>query len=504
MAERGATGGSARSVLFAVALAVSAAAFVLRDVAHPYTDGLAFNTVPFLAFFAWFYVLYHFVAATRTERLWLVTVGSLLFYASWGLRFVPLVLATGLVDFFLAQKIAASASVPRKKALLTASVTMNLAVLAGFKYTNFFLSSAFDVARFFGGARAAPVLDIAMPIGISFYTFQAISYTVDVYRGVFEPRRELHEFVAGLTFFPHLVAGPIVRSSYLLPQFERPAAPSWDDGRLAYLLIATGLLNKTLADLLAAAADPVFASREPRGALETWTAVLAFGGQVYGDFCGYTDMATGIALLLGFKLPPNFDLPYLSRSPAEFWRRWHISLSNWLRDYLWFPLARKNPSARYLSLLFTMLLAGLWHGAAWTFVIWGTFHGVLLVATHAIGSRVPRRVRGSRKLAFGQWLLTTYLVFVGFAMFRAANVRRMVLLLREMHSPLAPSTLGRVSATTLALVVAGLAFGHALSWLPRGAARKATGRALWPVVVACLALSFMLGRAGHAFLYFQF
>ena len=507
MAEQtnGAVGARGRGVLLWTIVGAFVVVAVARDVLHPYRGGVPFNTALFLAFFVWFYVLYHFVAATRAQKLWLITIGSLLFYGTWGLEFVPLILATGLVDFWLAKRIEHAEEPRAKKGFLALSVGMNLVVLSVFKYTGFFTRTAFDVAHLFGSKAVAPVIEIAMPIGISFYTFQAISYTVDVYRGNFKPRKQLHEFVAGLTFFPHLAAGPIVRSSFLLPQFEAPSPPKWPDVKRAFLLIATGLLNKTIADLLAFVADPLFAAKTPQGALDSWTAVLAFGGQVYGDFCGYTDVATGVALLLGFTLPPNFELPYLSRSPAEFWRRWHISLSSWLRDYLWFPLARRFSNHRYAPLVLTMFLVGLWHGAAWNFAIWGVYHGILLVLTAIIGGRFPRNMKVPAPLALGQWLLTTYLVFVGFAIFRAEGVRSMLELLREMHAPTEPSELTYASAMTLALVVAGLIVGHGVSWVgrdPSGRIRKSL--VLWPLLTLLFAMSLAMGRIGHTFLYFQF
>jgi alginate O-acetyltransferase complex protein AlgI len=493
-----------RAIVFAVVLGLSVLGAVARDVYAPYVGGLGFHTPLFVAFFAWFFVVYHFVASNDNERLWLITIGSLLFYGSFGLHFVPLVLATGLADFYLAKRIAAAPERRTKRLLVSASIGMNVLVLCLFKYAGFFLANMFTVARALGVSEAQPVLALAMPVGISFYTFQAISYTVDVYHGKIAPCRRPLEFLAALTFFPHLAAGPIVRSSYLLPQFEAQSPPRWDEVKRACLLIAAGLANKELADLLGRAADPVFASATPQGALVTWTGALAFGGQVFGDFCGYTDMATGLALLLGFSLPPNFNLPYLATSPIDFWRRWHISLSTWLRDYLWIPLARTFPRARYSVLLVVMFVAGLWHGATWTFAVWGLYHGVLLISNHMLKARFPNP-KPSKLASFAGWLVTFYFVALGFVMFRASSFRAVYRFLREMHAPIAPTELSRPALALFGLVVLGLVLGHALAALAkdrRAVVRK--GLFFWPAVTLLLALSFSVSRMGTGFIYFQF
>jgi D-alanyl-lipoteichoic acid acyltransferase DltB (MBOAT superfamily) len=468
-----------------------------------------FNTPIFVVFFVWFFVMFHFVARTKDQKLWLLTVGSLIFYGAWNARFVALLVATGLADFYLAQMIHVERRQARKRLLLALSVTMNLGVLAVFKYANFFLENVQSVLSVTGTKLAWKPLDIVLPVGISFYTFQAISYTTDVYRGVFQPRRRVHEFIAALTFFPHLVAGPIVRSSYLLPQFENLAPPAWTWVKRGFLLIATGMLKKSIADLLARAVDPAFAAG-PDNYLDSWTGALAFSGQVYGDFSGYTDIATGIALLLGFTLPPNFELPYLSHSPVEFWHRWHISLSTWLRDYLWLPLSLALPGHSALNLLITMLLAGLWHGANWTFVAWGLFHGVLLVITHAIAKWAPNTVGEARSrlpwaLRAGQVIFTFYLVTIGWVMFRSPTFTSMFSFLRAMHLPTGSSSWCYEDVMTLVLVVVGLVATILLSALKNVAFERGWRKnVFWPLVVLVLGVAIALGRRGQAFIYFQF
>jgi D-alanyl-lipoteichoic acid acyltransferase DltB (MBOAT superfamily) len=470
-----------RGIVFVLALVTSAAAAIASELLRPDAGGLVFDTPLFIVFFAWFFVLFHFVAASTNQRTWLIVVGSLLFYGSFGIRLVPAVVATGLVDFFVAKRIAAERRRPKKQALLAVIVAMNVALLAASKYL-------------VNAERVAPTLALAIPIGVSFYTLEAVGYGVDVYRGKIAPCQSAPRFLAALTFFPHLVAGPILRSSRLLPQLEAPARPRWIDCKRAFLLIAAGLANKELADLLALAADPVFAQDAPRGALATWTGALAFGGQIFGDFCGYADIAIGVALLLGFTLPTNFDLPFLATSPIELWKRWQISLSTWLRDYLWIPLARTFPAARYPVLLVAMIAAGLWHGAAWAAAAWGLYQGVVLLLAHLLRARL-RSTRRGRVFSLLGWLSTFYFAALGFPMLRATSLRTLAMYLREMHAPVGSSSFDRAPLVTLALVVAGLVAGHLVAWLakdPRGTLRKSLF--LWPIVTALVAASLVAGR----------
>ncbi len=350
---------------------------------------MLFNTAAYACFFVAFFVLYRLLPLTRTQKLWLILAASLLFYAGWDYRYVPLLVGTGYLDFTIARFIdRPSASEARRRALVTLSVAMNLTVLGIFKYADFFLANLGHALRLVGVRARLPVLHLVLPVGISFYTFQSISYVVDVYRRRFQARTRVLEFMSSLTFFPHLVAGPIIRSSHLLPQFESLAPIPWRNIRRGFFLIGTGLMKKTVADMLSPVADHAFSAHGPLSAMEAWTGALAFTGQIYGDFSGYTDIAIGSAALLGFHIPDNFDLPYLATSPVDFWRRWHISLSSWLRDYLYISLGG-NRDHRYRNLMLTMLLGGLWHGAGWTFVAWGFYHGALLVVTHLLVARFP-------------------------------------------------------------------------------------------------------------------
>jgi D-alanyl-lipoteichoic acid acyltransferase DltB (MBOAT superfamily) len=465
---------------------------------------MLFNTALFWLFFATFFVAFHFAARTRVAKLWLVVVGSLLFYGAWDVRCVPLLLGTALLDFWIALRLSRSQDERKRRLLLATSIVANLGVLGFFKYARFFADTAHGLLGVLGVAMPEPTFSLLLPAGISFYTFQSMSYTIDVYRRELPARERPEEFLAAVSFFPHLVAGPIIRASVLLPQFEQMQAPRWEQVRRGYLLIAVGLLKKTVADLLAGPADALFRGGGATSALEAWTGALAFTGQIYGDFSGYTDIAIGVALLLGFVLPPNFDLPYLATSPIDFWRRWHLSLSTWLRDYLYIPLGG-NRGHRYRNLLLTMLLGGLWHGANWTFVLWGLYHGLLLVVAHLLVERFPGlKQTPSAAVRWAKRLGTLYLVVLGWVLFRAESVPAALRVLQGMHAPAMASHFTWTAVLTLLFVVAGLVLCHAASALAEKTELRQRPFALWPVVTACLAVAFVIGTQGHSFIYFQF
>lgn len=466
---------------------------------------MPFNTALFAVFFIAFFVLYRIVAKSTITRTWLIVIGGALFYAAWDYRFLPLLFGTALLDFFIARAIADSGDQHRKKRLLTTSIVLNLGVLAFFKYTDFLIGTVWSVRGLFAAAGSAPVTGIILPVGISFYTFQSMSYTIDVYRGELAARRHPRDFLAAVSFFPHLVAGPIIRATTLVPQFENIDALSWRKTRLGFLSIGAGLLNKTIADLLAPQAEAIFNSTEPHTVLETWTGVLAFAGQIYGDFSGYTEIAIGVALLLGFTLPANFDLPYIASSPADFWRRWHISLSTWLRDFLFVPLgsSRGGRWYAYRNLMLTMVLGGLWHGASWTFVLWGAYQGLLLVGTSALGPVTRRFPKWFSRI--GGIALTFYLVMIGWVLFRSSTFRGALNILRDMHHATVSTAPTRATWTTFALVAATIPACHLISLLPRLRFFSNRGALfMWPLVVVMMILAVVFGGSGNTFIYFQF
>jgi alginate O-acetyltransferase complex protein AlgI len=346
-----------------------------------------FNTLTYARFFALVFVIAWLLAERRRTRVLFLLGASYVFYAHWDWRFLPLLFASSSVDFWLGGAIGRATSPRRRKALLWATITLNLSVLAIFKYFRFGVDSARALLTSVGLDVPQTTLEIALPIGISFFTFESMSYVIDVYRRKLEPHGSYLEYLCFVAFFPHLVAGPIVRPRDLLPQLA--AEPRWsaEDGSRGLFLIALGLTKKVaIGDYLALnLVDRVFDAPAQYSSLECYAAVIGYALQIYCDFSGYTDIAIGSALLLGIRFPTNFDAPYKAANVVEFWHRWHISLSTWLRDYVYVPLGgnRRGTARTYVNLMLTMLLGGLWHGASWTFVVWGALHGAALVATRA-------------------------------------------------------------------------------------------------------------------------
>ncbi len=386
-------------------------------------------------------LLAYFLLRARKLRLLFILGASYVFYAHWDYRFLPLIWGSSTADWLLGNAIARAPTQARRKLWLIATVVMNLGVLALFKYFDFGVESARAALEALGFHPPEVALRVALPVGISFFTFESMSYVIDIYRGDIEPHPSYLEYLAFVAFFPHLVAGPIVRPRDLLPQLA--GRPRWNssEGAEALFLIACGLLKKVaIGDYLALnLVDRVFDAPLSYSALECYAAALGYAVQIYCDFSGYTDIAIGSALLLGVRFPKNFDAPYKSQNIVEFWRRWHISLSTWLRDYLYIPLGgnRKGPLRTYLNLMITMLLGGLWHGANWTFVAWGGLHGVALAATrgyHALraptrGARGPRLV--SRVVCT---LLTFHFVTLAWIFFRAESFSHAGLVLSQLSS----------------------------------------------------------------------
>jgi alginate O-acetyltransferase complex protein AlgI len=350
-----------------------------------------------------------------------IVAASYVFYSWWDWHFVFLLAGSTLWNHVLAKAIHRTHVVSQRRLLLVAALAGNVGVLGYFKYYDFFVSSGDNLLSVVGLSLPLGLRTIVLPVGVSFYTFMAISYVVDTYRGDFVPVT-LEKFATYLSFFPHLVAGPIVRAGELIPQFDQPRDPRSVDTSRAFYLIGTGLFKKVvIANYLAGSiVDDVFGAPGQHSSLELLVAVYAYAVQIYADFSGYTDMAIGIALLLGFKFPRNFDSPYAAMSIQDFWRRWHMTLSRWLRDYVYIPLGgnRKGELRTYANLLLTMLIGGLWHGAGWTFVVWGGLHG-----TYLAGGRLRRRGRDEEQpTGVALWrrrVVTFHLVCLAWIFFRA-------------------------------------------------------------------------------------
>ena len=353
------------------------------------------DSLTFLLFFSAVVLLYNLLPKWRDQKL-LLLVASYLFYAAWSPPLILLVWISTVVDFFIAKALLGSTSTHRRRLLMLSSLVVNFGLLSYFKYAGFLLSSFTDMMASFGILYQAPELDILLPIGISFYTFQTVSYTLDVYRGKSKPTHSFSDFALFVTFFPQLVAGPIVRADEFLPQCQVAKRSSFDQLSLGAALMLWGFFQKVvLADsVFAPLADRYFSGAEVAGLTNNWLGVLAFSFQIYCDFSGYTLIAVGTALALGFHLPDNFHAPYAARGMRDFWRRWHMSLSRWLRDYLYVSLggSRGGRWRTARNLLLTMGLGGLWHGAGWNFVLWGLAHGLILGLERIFPERVINKI----------------------------------------------------------------------------------------------------------------
>ncbi len=346
---------------------------------------MLFYEYAFLFVFLPCVLLVYYALPKRAQNGWLF-VSSCGFYAASSLSFLPLLLTSIAVDYFAGSRLARAREGAQRKLWLVLSLLVNLGILAWFKYAGFLSSSL----RALFESDGIPLIEAVLPIGISFYTFQSMSYTIDLYRGRTRPVDSFLDFAAFVTMFPQLIAGPIVRFSHLNEQL-RSRTHELDRFASGLFTFILGLAKKLLvADTLAALAAPLFLQGQP-GFVDAWIGMILFAGQIYFDFSGYSDMAIGLGRLFGFELPKNFDAPYKATSFSDFWRRWHITLSSWLRDYLYIPLGgnRRGNVRTFLNLAITMLLGGLWHGASWNFVLWGGLHGVLLAAERALRSWLP-------------------------------------------------------------------------------------------------------------------
>lgn len=453
--------------------------------------------------------LYRLLPHRSQNRMLLVA--SYLFYGAWDARFLLLIALSTVVDFLVAQRITAASEKKIAKRWCTLSIAVNLGLLGVFKYYDFFVESfAGLLSSLFGYEANLLSLGIVLPVGISFYTFQTLSYTIDVYRGHTKPTRDLLDFALYVSFFPQLVAGPIERSHRLLPQIVGPRKNREGDFAAGLYLVIAGLFAKiVVADNMAFVCNGIFAAPADQiGGIDRIVGIYAFAFQIYGDFYGYSSIARGISRWMGIDLMANFRMPYFARSPSDFWSRWHISLSSWLRDYLYIPLGGNRGSRlfTYRNLMLTMLLGGLWHGAGWTFLIWGLLHGVGLVVGRFIRDRRGPQAPVGRLARFIRIAFTFHLVCVGWVFFRAVDLDRAL----EVFGALGGSW---TSAPSLdGGVVALLVLGMFLQFAPRGRADgcwRAFGRA--PVVVQAAAVLVailgidLLGPDGVApFIYFAF
>ena len=465
---------------------------------------MTFNSAIFVFFAAVFFAFWPLARRTDRSRYLYIIVLSLFFYGWWDWRFVPLLVGTGLVDFYAALLMTRFPA--HRRTLLVVSLVSNLGVLGFFKYFNFFAHNLQGLMTLWGFEASAPALSIVLPLGISFYTFASMSYTIDVYKGHMKASEDVWHFLAFLSLFCHLVAGPIVRAYTLMPQMagvrRTDEAMRWEGLKL----VVFGFFKKVvIADNLALTVDTAFAGTAAGGSAFWWIVMTMFAFQIYCDFSGYSDIARGIAKWMGYDFLLNFNFPYRALGIKDFWARWHMSLSTWFRDYVYIPLggSQKGMWAGIRNMWITMLLSGLWHGANWTFLAWG--------ATHAAYLTVERLTQWPEKLSAAGWLgrtvawiVTIMLVWVSWVFFRAESITKSLEVIGHMFSfsndPVS------IPATTIFFLALGIAFEAALCLRPDQWPIFARVGSWWKpaflagLTVACI---FMRG-AGHTFIYFNF
>lgn len=472
---------------------------------------MLFNSTIYFVFLT-LAVLVYWRLKWRQQNLFLLAA-SYVFYGYWDWRFLSLMLASTLVDYFCARAIGRTEDKIKRRSLLTISLLLNFGFLGFFKYFNFFVESAAAMLQHAGVHVPVTLLAIVLPPGISFYTFQAVAYIVDVYAGELEPADSLVDYALFISFFPHLIAGPIQRPSHLLPQTQRPRpfyGPAFVDG---LYLIASGLFRKVvIADNCAILANAAFDGHFGTGGWPRLLGVYAFAWQIYGDFSAYSDFARGSAQLLGFHFMVNFRQPYLAASLQDFWRRWHISLSTWLRDYLYIPLGgnRKGGGRTYVNLAATMLLGGLWHGANWTFVVWGAIHGGGLALERLLTGGKP----GDGSNFVSRWalrILVFHIVCLTWVFFRAQNIGQALDILADFGvwrwSPAYGPAFGMLAALAIVMLAIDLLLEKTGDEYPF--ARTSFAQAVeWPrasVALTMLLLAFLCAATqSNAFIYFQF
>lgn len=453
-----------------------------------------------------------FFGAGYRARLIVLIAASLIFYAAWSVPLVSLIVLSAVIDFAAGRALGKYEQPRRRKLVLAASMITNLGLLAYFKYANFFLANIHAVFDLGPGGQ---VLDILLPPGISFYTFQTMSYTIDVYRGKLRPTSSFLRFFLYVSFFPQLIAGPIERAGHLLVQFDQAATRKFSVENLVSgaQMIVWGMFKKVvIADQCGRLADQVYANP---GGYDGWSALVAtyaFTLQIYCDFSAYSEIARGSSRIFGVDLMRNFDQPYLSGNIAEFWRRWHISLSNWFRDYVYIPLGgnQKGKGRTLANLTITMLLSGLWHGAAWTFVIWGLYHGVLLLLNAQLGRALRRKLPDNALTRASWWFLCFHLVVFGWILFRADGMDQVAIVVGSIGHDLGQLFVGGPGPSDEQLLFIAGMFGFvAMSALDR---RHRLLHQIWSsattsVVFATVLIVAMLLLGlpdGPAFIYFQF
>jgi len=476
---------------------------------------MIFNSYTFIVFFLVVLFLYNLPLLWKVKKT-ILLVSSYIFYAAWNPPFILLLWLSTTIDFYVGKALYQQNDIRKRRMLLVVSLAGNLGMLCYFKYGNFLLENFVHIVNGLGIAYQPAEANIILPAGISFYTFTTLCYTIDMYKRHTRPVASLLDFSLFVTFFPHLVAGPIVRPEQLVPQFETPRMATQKQLFEGLFLLSLGLFMKVvLADnMLSHAADAVFNSTTPLLTLDAWMGVLAFTGQIFFDFAGYSTCAVGAALCLGFILPQNFAFPYAATGFSDFWKRWHITLSAWLRDYLYIPLGgNRNGKVRtYVNLMITMLLGGLWHGANWTFVAWGGLHGLYLwgekLITDATGADPNVSQKATGIGAFVYALFTFFLITITWVFFRADSFTQAGKILTSMFSAVDGGTplLQTLDIIIITVILSGTLLVH---WLMRHRSTLDVAYTLpwwitgtgWSLMLVLLIWS---QESGGSFIYFQF
>jgi D-alanyl-lipoteichoic acid acyltransferase DltB (MBOAT superfamily) len=474
---------------------------------------MPFNTYTFIAFFIIVLIIHYSLRDWKTQKINLLVV-SYIFYSAWNPIFVFLLIISTICDWIVAKRIYRSHTQKSKNSYLILSLVINLGLLGYFKYGAFLLDNTIHLLSTVGIIFQPASFDIILPVGISFYTFQTLSYSLDVYRGKLKPGNSLLDYALYVSFFPQLVAGPIVRAGDFLPQCEKPRRASQDQLGWGLSLLTIGLFMKIiLADtLFAPVVDKVYDNPEQFSNIETWTAILSFSGQIFCDFAGYSTCAIGIALCLGFVLPDNFKAPYAALGFRDFWRRWHISLSSWFRDYVYISLGgnRLSVTRTHLNVMITMLIAGLWHGASWMFVLWGGLHGFYLLIENKIRASNHSNVQRSWVTQLALIILTYLIVSVTWILFRAENLNDAAIILSHLYS--SSSHPNRMILSIFEINMALLASFVLLAWhiYQRDKSIEHFYNRIHPIfrgvfLFAQLLIIYLFASGDdHAFIYFQF
>lgn len=471
---------------------------------------MLFNSLSFVVFLVIVLALYYSKLLSWSGKKKMLLISSYLFYAMWNPPLVILLWISTIVDWTAGKKLAIEENQKKRKLWLLLSLCVNLGFLAFFKYGDFLLENFTALVNAVGISFEAKPMDIILPMGISFYTFQTMSYTIDMYYKKIKPARTFLDFALYVTFFPQLVAGPIVRAKELVTQFYEEKKATANQFFWGLFLLTIGLFQKVvMADtLLAGTSDDVFGSGKILHSLDAWTGTLAFSGQIFFDFAGYSTCAIGIALMLGIILPDNFKYPYAAIGFSDLWKRWHISLSSWLRDYLYIPLGgnRHGVTRMYVALTLTMLLGGLWHGAAWTFVVWGALHGIYLIIERILRKKIKIKVNTYNGILLA--FLTYTCVNITWVFFRAREFSTAKNMISSMFfwNPDGEKILPSFEIIKVLTVISILFICH---WIMRNTSMKEVSQKTSPWVLGVVwAILFFLicisQGTGEQFIYFQF